>query len=430
MNITIEDVSALEKRFKIEVPAKRVDEEIDLVIKEFQNFARIEGFRKGKAPLHMIEKKYTKEIDDEVKRVLIPKVVREVIEERKLKLASTPRIEDLQFQRGVSMSFSTMMELEPEVPLPEYKGIKIPKLSAELTAEEKQKALERLLEQYAEFEDQPDKTLVENDYAVVTFESKYDGKPLKETKDLGQLCGGKSLWVWIKPDIIVRGFTDHLVGAKIGDTRKFTLTLPEEEYFEELQGKDIDFEVSIENIKLKKMPELNDEFFQKNFAASREILEKNIEDTLSRQKANDVHNLKLSEIFKFLANSANFELPASHVERETQQLINSVVAENQRRGISDEMIKEKQDEIFSVAETNAKDRVKVSFLLGRIAEKENIQITDQDLTLELMRLSYRVNMPPKKLMKRIRENGLLESIKADALDQKTLKLLLEWAIEE
>jgi trigger factor len=169
MNITVEDVAPCKKRLKIEVPANRVKQAYDKVADDFQKEARIPGFRPGHAPRTVVVKKFHKDIESEAQRTLVPEAYQEAIAEKKLRVVSQPEIEDLKYQAGLSLSFSTLVELVPDFKLPDYKGLVIKKQETEVTDEDVEKTLKSLADQRANFEDAPDRPVAMDDFAVISY---------------------------------------------------------------------------------------------------------------------------------------------------------------------------------------------------------------------------------------------------------------------
>src|ERR1700679_301465 len=164
MNITVEDVAPCKKRLKIEVPANRVQQAYDRVATDFQKEARIPGFRPGHAPRTVVVKKFHKDIENETQRTLVPEAYQEAITEKKLRVVSAPEIEDLKYQPGLSLSFSTVVELVPDFRLPAYKGLTLKKQETAVTDEDVDKTLQNLADQRASFDDAPDRPLAMEDF--------------------------------------------------------------------------------------------------------------------------------------------------------------------------------------------------------------------------------------------------------------------------
>ncbi|MEM9400431.1 MAG: trigger factor, partial [Verrucomicrobiota bacterium] len=402
MNISLEDVSACRKRIKIEVPVKTVDEELVRVTTEFQKAARIKGFRPGKAPRAMIEKMYSNEINEELKRTLVPKAFRQAVQSKELKIVSEPQVEDLNFQRGVSMSFSTIVDLQPEFKLPDYKGIKVKKGDAEISDQDVEELKKNILDQHAEFKDIEDRELQSGDFAVIDYTGTVDDKPVSEfVQSPATLSENKNFWLWIKDDHFLPNFPQQLVGMNIGESRTITIDFPEDYYHETLQKKKGSYQVTLNSIKLKELPELTDEIAQKVAECDAEELMKRIHQNLQSQKANTIRNAQNKEIIEFLNKSTKFELPESVVKKETERMMYDIVQENQARGISDDMLEEKKKDIFEAAQVSAKDEVKVSFILDKISDEEKINVDTNEIMMEIQMMSQMYKMPANELIEKI-----------------------------
>ncbi|MEM9446395.1 MAG: trigger factor [Verrucomicrobiota bacterium] len=428
MNIALEDVSACQKRLKIEVPAKTVDEEISRVTGEFQKAANIKGFRQGKAPVNIIKKRYTKDIEDEVKRTLVPKAFREAIQTKKLKIVSEPRIEDLHFQSGVTMSFSTIVDLVPEFSLPDYQNLKVKKGETEVTEEEVQQVVSNILDQHAEFSTVEGRALTDEDFAIIDYVGKVGNQSIKEIVDKpGTLAENQGFWLLVRDENFLPNFGKQLVGMNAGETRTISVKFPEDYPTEAVKGKEANYEVKLNQIKQKKLPELNDELAQKVAQCPAPELLERIKENLTNQKEQSNASNQHKEIVEQLKVQAIFELPESMVKKETERLVHDIVQENQARGISDDMLEEKKRDIFGAAEMNAKDRVKVGFILNKIAEEEKITVETNDIMLELSRMSQMYGVDPKDLVQRMEKNGGFSALEDQIRNRKTMDFLLQKA---
>ncbi|MDE1169833.1 MAG: trigger factor, partial [Verrucomicrobium sp.] len=263
MNVTIEEISSCRKRLRVEVPADEVNAEFDKVAQEFASFARIPGFRPGKAPRAVILKKYQKEIESELQRTLVPKAYREACKKRNLQVVSSPSMEDVSYQQGLSLSFSTVVDIAPEFPLPAYKGLTVKAQPVEVTDAEVQETIDAMRSQYGKFVDAPARPLAEDDFAVIDYAGTVEGKPLSEVApEARQLVSGNGQWIAIRPDYFLPGFTQALVGMNVGETRTITVTFPEDIDIEALKNKPGSYEVTLKQIKVRELPELTDELSQ------------------------------------------------------------------------------------------------------------------------------------------------------------------------
>jgi trigger factor len=431
MNVVLEDISACRKRLKIEVPADRVTAALGGIAKEFQKFAKLPGFRPGKAPIHLVEKKYEKEIEEELKRTLVPEVYQEAIKNKNLNVVSVTQMEDLHFQRGISLSFSALLDLQPDFPLPHYKGLKVTRQETEVTEQEFNETLDTFREQNATYGTAEPRPLVMGDYAVVSYQATLDGQPLAEAQpDSGLLAADNNTWLHLKTDFFLPGAAEGLVGAQPGEKREVAITFPDDFYNEGLRGKTALYTFSIESIQEKILPELTDELTREVAGTDLETFKTRLRENLARKKENDARSTQTRQVIEQLQSALQFELPESTVNEETEQIVYDIVRENQMRGIPDEMLEEKKADIFDAAHTSAKDKVKLRFILRKIAEAEKITVSQQEIVNEITMMSLRYNTPAKKLIKQLKENDTLGLVAEDIRNRKVIDLLLTNAVQE
>lgn len=432
MNVAIEEISACQKRLKIEMPANRVNEELSKVTQSFQKHARIPGFREGKAPVNMVEKRFAKEIEEEFKRTIVPQAFREAVKQKSLRVVGAPHIEDLHFERGLSLSFSTIVDLAPEFPLPEYKGLKISAPSPDAVNDTKiGEVIERLATQWADYKAIEGRSLQEGDFAVIDFKGTVDGKPISELVPNGGVIGGADkFWLWAKKDIFLPGFAEGLFGANPGDKRQLTINFPADFGQAELTGKTATYDVTVSELKERVLPTVDDAFAQEKFKLTAEDLKKHIREDLEMEAKKELSRKQTQELIQHLLENAKFELPESLVQRETQKLLYDIVQRNQQAGISEAILEEKKSEIVASANTGARERVKLSFILSRIAEQEKIEVTNDDLNTEINTLSHMYRTPVQKLLQQLQENNAFTEVEDRILQRKTLEFLLKSAITQ
>jgi len=431
MNVAIEEISSCRKRLKIEVPANRVNEALQKVTRDFQKVAQIQGFRPGKAPISLVEKRYSKDIEDEVKRTLVPTVYREAVKEKHLKVVSSPQIEDFHFSRGNSLSFSTLIDLEPEFPLPEYKGLKLKKAETTVNEDEYQSIITRILDQQADYQTVSDRPVREGEFAIINYSGTIDGKPIKEVlPSATTLAEQTGFWLLIKEDTFLPGFGQQLVGAATGETREVKVTFQDDFPEESLRGKEAVYQVTVTEIKEKILPEFTDEPAQKIAKVNKADLEQNVRNNLQRQKEQQAQSDYVKQIVDQITANLKFELPESTVQEETQRFIYDIVRENQMRGIPSDLLEEKKEDIFNAAQTSAKDKVKISFVLGKIADAEKIEATGQDIVSEVQLMAQRNGTPVQKLFDKMRENGSIDLLRNEIRNRKAVDFILQSAIIE
>jgi trigger factor len=426
MNITVEDVAPCKKRLKIEVPANRVKQAYDRVAGDFQKEARIPGFRPGHAPRTVVVKKYHKDIESEAQRTLVPEAYEEAITEKKLRVVSAPQIEDLKYQPGLSLSFSTVVELVPEFKLPEYKGLVLKKQETEVSSEEVDKTLNSLADQRAQFDDAPERPLAMDDFAVISYAGKLDGTPLLDlVPESKNLAVNPQFWLWMKPEGFLPKFAEQCVGMKKGETRTIEIEFPADFPQAALAAKKAQYDVELKEIKVKKAPILDDAFAQEVAKMNLEELKTRIRENMEQEKKNQAARTSRAEIIQKLISAVEFDLPPSAVDEETHATVYDIVAENQGRGVPAAVLEEKKDEIFSNAAKSAKESVKFRFIAAQIAENEKIEVTNEQIAQHLAFLAQREGITLEKMIDRVRKNNAFGAVRGQLMHQAVLDFLLK-----
>jgi trigger factor len=429
MNIIVEDVAPCKKRLKIEVPANRVQQAYDQVATDFQKEARIPGFRPGHAPRTVILKKFQKDIESETQRTLVPEAYREAISEKKLRVVSSPAIEDVKYLPGLSLSFSTIVELAPEFKLPDYKGLVLKKQDTAVTDEEVDKTLQSLADQRASFADAPERPLAMEDFAVISYTGKIDDKPLADIvpPQAKNLAHNPQFWLLMRAEGFLPKFAEQLVGLEKGKSRTVEVEFPTDFPQEALAGKKATYDVELIEIKIKVAPAIDDAFAQELAKMNLADLKARAKENLEQDKKAKAERESRSEIVEKLNSAIEFELPPSPVDEETHNAVYDIVAENQARGVPESMLEEKKDEIFSNAAKSARDHVKFKFIAAQIAESEKIEVTNEQFAQHIAYLAQRADITMEKMIDRVRKHNAFDGIRQQILRQNVLDFLLKEA---
>jgi trigger factor len=409
VNVTVENLAPCKKLVRVEVDAAAVDEVFQSITKDFRKQAALPGFRPGKAPEQLVVKKYESEITDEAKRKLIGDSYRKAIEEQKLDVLGYPDIEEIQFGRGQALQFATTIETSPEFQLPEYKGIPVKRETRTVTDADVERAINLLREQRVDFATAT-RPAQPGDIAVVNYTGTCDGKPLTEIAPTATgLTHQNAFWVEMKPDSFIPGFADQLAGAQAGDKRTVTVDFPADFVQKELAGRKGVYEVEVVEVKEKVLPALDDAFAKTLGAESLEKLEAGVRADLENELKFKLSRDLRAQILKELMGRVNFELPESAVAQETKNVVYDLVRENSKRGVSRETIEKEKDAIYSAATSNAKDRVKLQFLAQKIAEKEDIKVSQEEILRRVQTMAAMYQIPPEKFVKDLQKrNGFIE----------------------
>jgi trigger factor len=426
MNVEVESLPNCIASMHIELPPDVVTKEWNEVAKSFRQLARIPGFRPGKAPQNVVEAKFRKEIQEELTKKLVSETTREAIREKGLKVLSVSDVNDVEFTPERSMKFTATLITSPEFELPEYKGIQVKVPPDEVTDREVEESLQGLRERHATFSDVEGRALQLNDFAVIDYATTLEGKPLLEVEPKAprMLGGGNDFWIKLDEQTFLQGFSDRLVGTNTGQTREFDLTVPGDHPNRALANRELHFNVTLKSIKSMQLPELNNEFAaQISKDLTLEKLKESVKLQLGAGKARRSESMKQNQILEYLASRVECELPQSYLKDETRRIMTEIVQQNQMRGISEDVLRENQKNIISTASRNARERVKANFILGRIAEKEGIEVKPEELRDRVARLADQNRMKYEKMLSDLEDKRALGQVQHEVLMAKVLDFL-------
>src|SRR6266496_5911782 len=284
MKVEVDKQPGSVSKLQIELAPQEVTKEWDAIANSFARFAKIPGYRPGKAPRTVIDKRFRKEIQEELTKKLVSKSYHEAVEQQQLRVASLTNIEEVQFGEDKSMSFRATVVTAPDFELPDYKNIPVEAPDTKVSEVEVDEALERLRDQSADFVDIPGRGLQMGDFAVLDFEGSVDSKPISEIAPQASknLQGGKKFWLHLAPDNFLPKFCEQLTGQKRDETRLVIVHFPEDFPVKELAGKKADYAVTLREIKEKVLPAIDDALAAKlapgeTLAELRQLIEHDLE---------------------------------------------------------------------------------------------------------------------------------------------------------
>jgi trigger factor len=427
MNVVVENLPNCITTLRVEVDPDKVSKAWNDVAGNYTRLARIPGYRAGKAPKAIIEKKFQKEIREELEKKLLSEACKEAIQEKGLKVISLTQVDDIEIGEDKTMKFTATLVTRPDFQLPVYKGLVVPLQPIEVTDAEVDASLDELREQGADFKDVAEERGVQmDDFVVIDYRGTIDGAPVSEKfPKAGQpLSGNDDFWIHMVHEAFFPGFSEALVDAKPGETRKFEIEVPVEFPVEGLPGQKIQYEVTIKEIKQKVLPELNDAFADTIVKGKTlEELRAVARDQISHQKKGEAEAAKRSEIMRQLLSQVECELPVDMVRTETRRILADIVRENQARGIADDVLRQNEQEILGSAAQNARERLKGTFILLKVADAEGIKPTQMEFDQRIAYLAARYEMKVDKLLKKLDERNAIDQILEEVLTGKVLDFL-------
>jgi trigger factor len=423
VNVTVESLGPCKKLLRVEVDAAAVDAAFESVTKEFIKVVRLPGFRPGKAPRHLVGKAFQDRIEEEVRRKLFSESLREALKQEKLDVVGRPDIEEIQFSKGQPLQFAATLETAPEFELPDYEGLLVQREVRVVTEEDIERAIRLLQEQRAAYLD-VQRPVQLGDFVVINYTGTCEGRPITELAPVARgLTEKKDFWLEIASDAFIPGFAEPLIGAQAGEKRTVSITFPADFVTPQVAGKPGSYEVEILQVKEKRLPDLDDEFARAYGADNAEALRAGVRNDLQNELDFKIRRTTRDQLVRQLLQRVTCELPESMVTRETRNTVYDIVRDNTERGVSRDAIDQQKDQIFSFASNNARDRVKVSFILGRIAEKEGIKADTKEVTQRILILAEQNKIKPEKLVKQLQERDGISEIENQVVSNKVLDLL-------
>ena len=405
---------------EISIPVQEVENEVSRVTGEVQRRARLPGFRPGKAPASLIRKQFAGDVRQKVLESLIPKYLHKQFEAENLNVVGTPDIKEVHFHDGEPLRFKAEFEVLPTIELGEYKGIEVPYQDPGVTAEDVARRVEEIREQKAQFLNIDPRPLEDGDFAVVALESVAGiaGEPVKQDEMVLEIGGADT----------VEAFTQNLRGLSPGDQKTFDVAYPEDYGAARMAGKTVTFRATLKGVRKKELPDVNDEFAQdlgdyRNLDELREAVRKNI----LAQRQFEAQQQAKDKIVEKLVDAHDFPVPEVFVERQIKTRVEQNLRTLAADGIDPASIKLDWDKVRETHRDKAVREVKASLLLGRIAEREAIHATREEVDREVERLARQQREPVAALQIRFEKDGTLGRIASHIQTEKTLGFLFEQA---
>ncbi|RPI64586.1 MAG: trigger factor [Planctomycetaceae bacterium] len=422
-DVTMEDVGVLKKKISVTVPRSRIDEKFNEMFGEISTSAVVPGFRQGHAPRRLIEKRFGKEISGDVRNALVGEAIGQVAEQQKIHTIGEPQLEleKIEVPDTGDLSFSFVVEVAPDFDLPETKGIKVQRPTITVNDAKIDEALDNVRRNEARYEI-TEEPAGKGDIALVGVKISGEGIEAVDRPGLtlrvapGQVEG-----------LPLLDLDEKLAGKKVGDTVTLTTKGPDAHPTEAWRGKDITVEITVSQIRRTVLPEINEEYAKGMGFESLQQLRDQVAKRLEAHIKGEVQQAMRSQICKYLLDTVKFDLPEGVVERHAIDLLKRRTIELMNKGIPQEKISEHLSEMHSAAKDQAKDDMRLSFILSKFVEQQKITITEGELNSAVAEMAQMYNRRPERMRSEMEADGSL-GLLADRLHEgKALDMLLEQA---
>lgn len=431
MNIQVNDLSETRKSLVVTLDKSEVDAEHRLVVGEYAKLARLPGFRPGKAPAAMVAKRFGREIADEFKQKVVAKAYRGALEDKKLDVLNIVNVEEGTIAPDLAAAVKITVDVRPEFKLPDYAGIPTQVDPAEATDAEVDNVIQGLRSERADFK-VADRPAQKGDYVKLAYEGRIDDQPIADLAPDKQIYGKvPQTWEEVEgsQEGVIPGLGRQLNGVKAGEKKSVPISFPAEfPPVPALAGRTAAYALEVQEIRERILPPLDAEFFKAEKVDDLDGLKNQVRSNLKLQKEHRNRAAQRRQVTDALAAKVDFPVPQSLVEAETQGVLRQFIEENMRRGVASEQFEKDKKELFEGARKAATNRVKLQFVLAKIAEAEKITVTESDIDGFIYREAMRTNQKPEKLVKELtRDREQLRSIQQSIIFDKAVDFLVSKA---
>ena len=397
-----------------------VESETERVVSSFQHQAKLPGFRPGKAPAGLIRKQFEGDIRQRVLENLVPKFLEKELEKAELRIVGTPDVSDVHFHRGEPLRFKAEFEVFPQIELQEYQNLAVPYRDPQITDEDVAKRLEEVREQKADYSNVDPRPIEDGDYAVLAIESLSgaEGQPVKQDE----------MMLHVGAEDTLPAFTENLRGMSPGEEKDFDVTYPEDYGQPKLAGRTIRFHALVKGLRKKELPELNDEFAQDlgDFRTVDELREA-LRKSLYAQREQEAQRQAKDKLVEKLVDAHDFPIPEAFIDRQVRNRVEQTLQSLAAEGVDASKLQLDWQKLKSSQRDKALREVKASLLLSRLAERETIAATREEVDKEVERIARQQREPFPAVRLRFEKDGTLGRIASHIQTEKTLNFLFEHA---
>ncbi len=450
--VTIEEAGPCKKKVVIEIPEDSIKEAIDEQYQELGREAVLPGFRKGRAPRRLLEKRFGKETSEQVKLKLLAEASEAAIKDKELDILGDPDVdyEKVELPASGPMKFEFEAEVRPEFELPKLEGIPVKRAKLEVTDEQIDREIEQLRrwsgvwtpkdEGKVEREDQviadvvlrPELTEEEKALQAKQAEEAAKGEEGEEIKVIAAETKLDNTEVYVRPngfvgEVPVEKLDELLAGAKAGETKATTVEVSKTYFNEDYRGRKVDIEITVKDIKYLKPAEINEAFLQRFGAENEDELRELVQDNLQSQLESRIRNEMSDQVYQYLLDKTDFDLPLDIVGRQAGSLLQRQYINLLSRGLSRQQIEEQMEQLRAGSEEEAKGQLKTFFIMDKVADKLEIDVTEEEINGHIAQVAVQRGQRPEKLKEQMERDGSLAQFRMDIRQNKCINKLLESA---
>jgi trigger factor len=425
--VTIEDAGPCKKKVIIEVPEEAIQKATDEQFLELSKEAQIPGFRKGRAPRRLLEKRFGKEVGEQVKLKLLAEASESAVKDNDLQTLGEPDVdfENIELPESGPMRFDFEIEVRPEFELPELEGIPVTKTKLEVTDEQVDREIEQMRRLSGVWTPRAEEeAIVADDQIVADVILKVEDVEEDEKLDNTEIYVRASGFVGAVP---VEKLDELLVGTKVGETKETSVEVPKTFFREEYRGKKVDVKIDIKDIKWLKPGELDENLFNQIGVEDEDELRERIQDTLQGRLEQQSRTEMTEQIYKYLLDKTDFELPLDIVGEQATTVLQRQYTNLIMRGLSREQIDEQLEQLQAGSEQQAEQQLKTFFIMDKVTEKLDISVNEEEINGQIAQLAMQRGQRPEKMREQMERDGSLAQFSLQVRQNKCIAKLLETA---
>jgi trigger factor len=421
MKVTVEELSPSRRALLVELPLDQVAATMETTLREWRRRLQLPGFRRGKVPPEIIQRRFQSDLKEEVLRELIPESYRQALAQTDLRPVGQPRVEDVHFHDGEPLRYRAVVEVKPPVEVRDYRGIPLERKTVQVSDEEVERTLEHLREDAAEYVPMEGWPAMRDDLVILDHEGTVHEKPFKGGS-------GKNLTLVLGHGGYLPGFEEQITGMQKGDTKQFRLAFPEEYPRKDLAGRTAQFTVKMKEVKKRRVPDLNDEFARtvgdmESLVALRDKLRQRLTERKGQEQDAELKRMLLEK----LAAAHEMELPESLVESEAASFLQDLVATMRATGGRVRGLPESAEELRGKALEMARRRVKETLLLEAVARQEGLTVSEAEIDVEIEAMAAAYRQEPGAIRRALEDPARRAGMTARMLERKALDFLFQQA---
>ncbi|MHC4570978.1 MAG: trigger factor [Planctomycetota bacterium] len=424
--VKIKEAGPCKKKVSIEIPEETIKNATDEQYNNLRRDALVPGFRKGRAPRRLLEKRFGKETSEQIKLKLLAEASDTAIKDNSLDTLGEPDIdfEKIELPTDGPLKFDFEIEVRPEFDLPQLETIPVNKTKLEVTAEQIEREIKQLQRWSGIWAPRVSGEVQLDDQIIADVILKAEGVEEEEKLNNIEIYVRQNGFVGAIP---VQKLDKLLIGAKAGDTRQTTVEVPKTYFRQEYRGKKVDIQITIKDIKWLKPAEINKDFFKKFGAEDESELQEKIRDTLQNRLEQQSRTEMTEQIYKYMLDNTNFDLPMDIVAEHSTMLLQRQYANLMRRGLPREQLEEQMEQLRASSEQQAKEQLKTLFIMNKVAEKLEIEVSEEEINGHIAQLAIQQGQRPERMREEMVRSGSLAQFRLQVREDKCIAKLLESA---